>query len=171
MYADDEFEDDFISKSQLKRESEAQQAVGVRLIELTPDKLAQLDLPEKLVDALELARKLLERNERGALKRQKQYIGKLMRSVEVEPIEAKFAEWERGNRAQTAHLHRLEQWRERLLTQDAAVEQWVSAYPQTDIQRLRTLIRNAKKEQAASKPPKSSRELFKLLRDISEAAV
>jgi ribosome-associated protein len=171
MYADDEFEDDFISKSQLKRESEAQQAVGVRLIDLTPDKLAQLDLPEKLVDAVELARKLLERNERGALKRQKQYIGKLMRSVEVEPIEAKFAEWERGNRAQTTMLHRLEQWRERLLTDESAVEQWVNAYPQTDIQRMRTLIRNAKKEQATSKPPKSSRELFKLLRDISEAAV
>lgn len=171
MYEDDEFEDDFISKSQLKRESEAQQAVGERLIDLSPEKLAQLDLPEKLVDAVELARKLLERNERGALKRQKQYIGKLMRSVDVEPIETKFAEWERGNRAQTAQLHRLEQWRERLLTQESAVEQWVNAYPQTDIQRIRTLIRNAKKEQAASKPPKSSRELFKLLREISEAAV
>jgi ribosome-associated protein len=171
MYEDDDFEDDFISKSQLKRESEAQQAVGVRLIDLSPDKLAQLDLPEKLVDAVELARKLLERNERGALKRQKQYIGKLMRSVEIEPIEAKFAEWERGNRAQTVQLHRLEQWRERLLSDENAVEQWVNAYPQTDIQRIRTLIRNAKKEQAASKPPKSSRELFKLLREISETAV
>ena len=120
-------------------------------------------MPDTLRDAVELAKRITSH---GALRRQKQYIGKLMRNIEIEPIEAKFAEWERGNRAQTAKLHQLERWRERLLADDKALGELIEVYPQADVQHLRTLMRNAKKEQAVNKPPKSSRELFKVLRDL-----
>ena len=163
MIEDYDQEDDFVSKSQLKREMEAVQAIGERLITLKPEQLQQLDLPDTLHDAVELAKRITSH---GALRRQKQYIGKLMRNIEIEPIEAKFAEWERGNRAQTAKLHQLERWRERLLADDKALGELIEVYPQADVQHLRTLMRNAKKEQTASKPPKSSRELFKVLRDL-----
>ena len=163
MIEDYDQEDDFVSKSQLKREMEAVQAIGERLITLKPEQLQQLDLPDTLRDAVELAKRITSH---GALRRQKQYIGKLMRNIEIEPIEAKCAEWERGNRAQTAKLHQLERWRERLLADDKALGELIEAYPQADVQHLRTLMRNAKKEQAANKPPKSSRELFKVLRDL-----
>ncbi len=163
MIEDYDQEDDFVSKSQLKREMEAVQAIGERLITLKPEQLQQLDLPDTLRDAVELAKRITSH---GALRRQKQYIGKLMRNIEIEPIEAKFAEWERGNRAQTAKLHQLERWRERLLADDKALGELIEVYPQADVQHLRTLMRNAKKEQAVNKPPKSSRELFKVLRDL-----
>ncbi len=164
MIEDYDQEDDFVSKSQLKREMEAVQAIGERLITLKPEQLQQLDLPDTLRDAVELAKRITSH---GALRRQKQYIGKLMRNIEIEPIEAKFAEWERGNRAQTtAKLHQLERWRERLLADDKALGELIEVYPQADVQHLRTLMRNAKKEQTANKPPKSSRELFKVLRDL-----
>lgn len=163
MIEDYDQEDDFVSKSQLKREMEAVQASGERLITLKPEQLQQLDLPDTLRDAVELAKRITSH---GALRRQKQYIGKLMRNIEIEPIEAKFAEWERGNRAQTAKLHQLERWRERLLADDKALGELIEVYPQADVQHLRTLMRNAKKEQTANKPPKSSRELFKVLRDL-----
>lgn len=163
MIEDYDQEDDFVSKSQLKREMEAVQAIGERLITLKPEQLQQLDLPDTLRDAVELAKRITSH---GALRRQKQYIGKLMRNIEIEPIEAKFAEWERGNRAQTAKLHQLERWRERLLADDKALGELIEVYPQADVQHLRTLMRNAKKEQTVNKPPKSSRELFKVLRDL-----
>lgn len=163
-YANDDEEDDYISKSHFKREAEAAQDLGEKLIALRQEQLDQLDLSETLYDAVMLARRLTSN---GAIRRQRQYIGKLMRSEILEPIEAKFAEWERKDRTDTARLHRLELWRDRLLVDDKALREWVEEHPATDVQRLRTLIRNAHKEQAAGKPPKSSRELFKLLREMA----
>lgn len=163
-YADDDADDDYISKSHFKREAEAVQALGERLIGLRQEQLDELDLSEKLYDAVMLAKRLTSN---GAIRRQKQFIGKLMRQEEIEPIAAKFAEWERKDRNDTLRLHRLERWRERLLTDEAALTEWLTEYPATDVQRLRTLIRNARKEQSDNKPPKSSRELFRLLREIA----
>lgn len=163
-YADDDEDDDYISKSHFKREAEAAQELGERLIGLRQEQLDELDLSEKLYDAVMLAKRLTSN---GAIRRQKQFIGKLMRQEDSEPIAAKFAEWERKDRNDTLRLHRLERWRERLLTDEAALTEWLTEYPATDVQRLRTLIRNARKEQSENKPPKSSRELFRLLREIA----
>ncbi len=165
MYSteDDEFDDDYISKSEIKREAEAVQALGERMITLPQDKLAQLDLSETLYDAVMLAKRLTAH---GAIRRQKQYIGKLMRKEELEPIRARFDEWDRTARSQNAKFHQLERWRDRLLEDDAAVGELMQQFGNVDVQRLRTLIRNARKEQAAGKPPKSSRELFKYLRGL-----
>jgi len=101
------------------------------------------------------------------MRRQRQFIGKLMRTEILEPIEAKLAEWDRGGKAETARLHRLERWRDRLISDENMLGEWLKEYPETDTQRMRSLIRNAHKEKEINAPPKSSRELFKLLREIT----
>jgi ribosome-associated protein len=89
-----------------------------------------------------------------------------MRTVDAEPIQAKLDEWNNVTRVQSAKFHALERWRERLLTEEQALSDLVAEYARADIQQIRTLIRNAQKEAAAGKPPKSSRALFKLLREM-----
>ncbi len=163
-YANDDEEDDYISRSHFKREAEAAQALGERLITLRKEQLDQLDLSEKLYDSILLAQRLTAN---GAIRRQRQFIGKLMRTEILEPIEAKLAEWDRGGKAETARLHRLERWRDRLISDENMLSEWLKEYPDTDVQRMRSLIRNAQKEAETNKPPKSSRELFKLLREIT----
>lgn len=163
-YQNDDDEDDYISRSHFKREAEAAQDLGERLITLRVEQLDQLDLSEKLYDSILLAQRLTAN---GAIRRQRQFIGKLMRTEIVEPIEAKLAEWDRGSKAETARLHRLERWRDRLIADDKALGEWFKEYADTDMQRMRSLIRNAHKEKELNKPPKSSRELFKLLREIT----
>ena len=164
-YQNDDDEDDYISRSHFKREAEAAQDLGERLITLRVEQLDQLDLSEKLYDSILLAQRLTAN---GAIRRQRQFIGKLMRTEIVEPIEAKLAEWDRGSKAETARLHRLERWRDRLIADDKALGEWFKEYADTDVQRMRSLIRNAQKESELKKPPKSSRELFKLLREITD---
>ncbi len=159
----DNDDEDFISRTQIKREAEAAQDLGEKLIGLRQSQLDEMALPERLYDAIMEAKRLTSN---GAIRRQKQFIGKLMRQVELEPIEAKFAEWERAHRSQAAKLHQFEHWRDRLLADDKAIGELLQTYPHADIQHLRTLIRNANKEKLANKPPKSSRELFKVLRDL-----
>lgn len=155
-----------ISKSQRKRDVEALQEIGERLIKLNTDQLRQLDLPDNLHEAVREAKRLTSN---GAIRRQKQYIGKIMRSVDPAPIQAKFDEWDGTSRAQAAKFHQLERWRERLLSDEKAISELVLEHPHADVQRLRTLIRNAGKEQAAGRPPRSSRELFKALRELVAA--
>ncbi|MDP2827829.1 MAG: ribosome biogenesis factor YjgA [Sulfuricellaceae bacterium] len=159
-------DDDEISRSQNKRDAEALQDIGERLIKLNNaqlNQLGQLDIPEKLLDAVREAKRLTAN---GAIRRQKQYIGKLMRNTDPTPILEKFAEWDGSSREQAAKFHQLERWRDRLLTDDKAISALVLAHPAADVQRLRTLVRNAHKELAANRPPKSSRELFKELRHL-----
>ncbi len=153
------------SKSQLKREAESQQAVGKKLVELPKEKLAKLDLPEALLDAVAEAKRITAN---GAIRRQMQYIGRLMRDIDVAPIVDQLARWEGKHNEENARFHALERWRERLLKDAQAVSDFLVQYPHADSQQLRTLIRNAQKEYAANKPPKSSRELFQLIRQISE---
>ncbi|HWU82337.1 MAG TPA: ribosome biogenesis factor YjgA [Methylophilaceae bacterium] len=155
-----------LSKTKRKAAMDALQELGVTLVGLPRDKLAKLELPEQLLDAINEAKRITAN---GATRRQMQYIGKLMREVDTDPIREQLARWEGKNVAENAHFHRLERWRARLIEEESASAEWLSQYPQTDSQQLRTLIRNARREQAANKPPKSSRELFRLLREISEA--
>ena len=153
-----------ISKTKRKRAMDALQDLGGELVELSNDQLKQLDLPDALLIAVKDAKKLT--NARGAQKRQLQYIGRLMRDVDPEPIQAKMDEWKGVSKEATIKLHLLERWRERLLENESALGEFLSNHPDVDVQRLRTLIRNAHKERDANKPPKSSRALFKLLREI-----
>lgn len=169
-HSDDDWhdpDDEWISKSQLKRESHALQALGEQLVALNKDQLAQIPLDESLQDAIELAQKIRKKHE--AFRRQLQYIGKLMRSCDAEPIEQALQRIKQPHQQATAELHQLEAWRDRLLAEgDPAVNALLQEHPDGDRQHLRQLIRQAKKEQSQNKPPKAARELFKYLRQLRE---
>ena len=157
------------SKSQVKRDMLALQALGTEIVELTDAKFASIApiLPEKLRIATTDARSI---SAHGGRKRQLQYIGRLMRQVDPQPIRDALAVWKRHSREQAVELHQLENWRERLIAEEGALAEYVVAHPGTDTQRLRALIRNTREEKARDKPPKSYRELFRLLRDARQAA-
>lgn len=156
------------SKSQVKREMTARQKLGERLLELSEQQLNQLELPEQLVEAVLLAKRI---KAHGGKYRQLQYIGKLMRSVDPEPIEAFFAKLDGKDYAETAQLHLLEAWRERLIsdTGNAILTEYMQQFPQAESQRLRQLIQAAKKERESGKPPGAGRKLFQYLREIYQA--
>ena len=151
------------SKSQRKREMHELQDLGVELVALNDEQLASVALPESLLDAVMHARSLTKHEAR---RRQMQYIGKLMRNVDPEPIRERIAAYKSVSTAHTARLHRLERWRARLLEEEGALAELLSAHPEADAARLRLLIRNAARERAAGQPPKSFRALFKLLDEL-----
>jgi ribosome-associated protein len=155
-----------ISKTKLKAEADAAQNIGKKLIDLSKDRLIKLDLPEALFDAVMEAKRLTAN---GAIRRQLQYLGRLMRDIDSAPIVEQLQAWEGKNVQENARFHTMERWRTRLIAEPMALQEFLSAFPQADIQQLRTLIRNAQREEAALKPPKSSRELFKLIRELSES--
>jgi len=154
-----------ISKTMRKAEADALQAIGVKLVELPKDRLVKLDLPERLLDAVLEAKRITAN---GATRRQKQYIGSLMRDIEVAPIVDQLQRWEGKHSAENADFHQLERWRDRLLNEEKALSEYMQLHPRADAQQLRTLIRNNQRELSANKPPKSSRELFRMLREIIE---
>ncbi len=160
----DDFADSRISKTRRKNEMNALQDLGVELVKLSRERLEKMDLPERLLTELLEARRL---KANGAIRRQMQFIGKLMRDVEVEPIVEQLAIIRGESSAAKAEFHALEHWRDRLLENDAALTEWLALHPDADSQQMRQLIRNARKEAAESKPPKSSRQLFRLLRDTA----
>ncbi len=152
------------SKSQRKREVNALQDLGTALEALPKDKLAKVPLPENLADALREAKRTTAHEGK---RRQMQYIGKLMRSLtdeEVDAIRRVLATFVGASKAETARLHAIERWRDRLIAGDDAVTEFIAAHPDTDVQALRTLVRNARKEAQLGKPPKSSREVFQMVK-------
>lgn len=136
----------------------------MRLSELPKDKLLKLDLPEAVLTAV-LDTKKITAN--GAIRRHRQYLGRLMREIDNAPILEQLARWDGKHTAENAYFHGLERWRDRMIADSNVLAEFIALHPHTDIQQLRTLIRNAQKELAANKPPKSSREIFKALREIT----
>lgn len=151
------------SKSRRKADAQALQILGAQLVALNGNQLAQVPLTEALREAVEAAQRV--RSHEGR-RRQLQYIGKLMRNVDAEPIRAKIVGWQSVAIEDTARLHELERWRERLLAEPDALAALASEFPRTDLQQLRTLIRNTQREREQNRPPKSYRALFQLLKDI-----
>jgi ribosome-associated protein len=151
------------SKTERKRAMHELQALGERLIELNPEQLAAVALPEGLHEAVEQARRMTKHEAR---RRQLQYIGRLMRDVDPEPIREKLRAWDGVSTEETARVHRIERWREKLIEDDGAVGALAQAHPGIDTQRLRALARNAREERKAGRPPRAYRELFRALRDI-----
>lgn len=153
-----------ISKSQRKREMHELQALGERLVNLSPEKLATFDLPEKLYEAIIDAQHF---HQRGAHKRQLQYIGRLMRDVDPEPIQDRLADIAGQSATSVRRLHTIEHWRDHLIADgDTAIADLVKDHPTADRQYLRQLIRNARRETHENQSPKSARTLFKYLRDL-----
>jgi len=155
-------EEESLSKTKRKQAMTALQDLGTVIVKLSQNQIEQLQLPEALHEAAMEARRLKQHE---AIRRQMQYIGKLMRNVDAEPIRQQIEAWHGMNHQETARLHQLERWRERLLAEDAALSEFISAHPDCDAQQLRTLIRNTRKEQAANRPPASYRALFRWLRE------
>jgi len=155
------------SRTQRKREAESLQALGEALLRFTPAELERAGLPEPLLEALLSAQHI---HQRGARKRQLQYIGKLMRGLDAEPVRRALDRLTEHDRQDTAELHRIERWRERLLGEgDAALGELVEAYPQADRQHLRQLIRSAQREHLGNRAPTSARTLFRYLRELMHA--
>lgn len=160
-------QDDAVSKTKQKRAMHELQTLGVALVELSDAQLAAMMLPESLAAAIADARRM-PRHE--AKRRQLQLIGKLMRNVDAEPIRAQLDALRGQSAAAAAHQRRLENWRTRLIDDDDALTAFAGECPGADLQALRTAIRNARREQAAAKPLRAYRELFRLLRDALAAS-
>lgn len=153
------------SKSEVKRELHALRDVGERLVGLPAAALARIPLPEELAAAVQEARRITAH---GALKRQIGYIGKLLRAIDPEPIQQALADLDAGQRSDARRFHALEQWRDRLLAEgDEAVSAFLLEYPDAEAQPLRQLLRNARREQDAGKPPATARKLFRYLREVT----
>jgi ribosome-associated protein len=156
-----------VSKSQRKRDAKALQELGEALVDLSAEQLQRIELPASVREAVTLAQGI---RQHGGRKRQIQYIGKLLRSLDAEPIRAALETLEGRSREAAARHHRLERWRDRLLEEgDGAVAELMEVMPSADSQHLRQLVRNARREAAAGQPPRAARSLFRYLRDLDDA--
>ncbi len=163
---DAEEEQDFgPSKSELKRQMLALQEIGKKLLELTATQLKTLNLDEALLDALAEYKRIKSHEAR---RRQLQRIGKLMRSRDSDSIKAAMDIYDSSSAAHNQHFQNLEYWRDRLIAEDAALAEFIELWPECEVQLVRQLIRNTRKEAAADKPPASSRKLFRYLRKLAD---
>ncbi|HET9653653.1 MAG TPA: ribosome biogenesis factor YjgA [Usitatibacter sp.] len=156
-------DDEFISKTKRKRQMTELQDVGAALVRLSPEQLARLELPEALREAV-LECKRLKKHE--AVRRQKQYIGRIMRDIDAEPIVEQLRAIEAPSRQQTALLHLAEKWRDEMLHNADAVDRFAREFPHADAHKLRALVAAANEERRGKRAPKHFRELFHMLNTI-----
>lgn len=156
----------WVSKSEIKRDAEELKRLGAELVDLGKNSLDKIPLDERLRTEIELAQRIRKEGRR----RQLQLIGKLLRSIDVEPIRIALDKLKNRHNQQVALFHKLEMLRDRLIEQgDEAMSDVIALYPDADRQQLRSMIRNAQKEKAGNKPPKSARQIFQYLRELAEA--
>ena len=165
-----EFEQEYErpSKSELKRQMTVLQKLGEELVNEARDRVKRVPMPEDVRDAI-LECQLIKDHE--GRRRQLQYVGKKMRTLddaEVAAIQAAIDSWKGLSKADTAAMHALERRRDKLLTDDKTLTVLLAENPELDVQHLRTLIRNARKEQAENKPPKAYREIFQILKQVEK---
>ena len=159
-------EDEGPSKSELKRQMTERQKLAEVLAALSSDALKTIPLDEAIKTAIAETNKIKSFE---AIRRHKQYLGKLMRFLDEEELAAiqKRLDAIQGvSKAETAKLHFLENYRDRLIAHDDAFTKMIEQYPDMDIQNMRTLIRNARKEKELNKPPKAYREIFRVLKEM-----
>jgi len=153
------------SKTRLKQVSHELQELGEAVVALPDSRIEGLEIAEELLDAI---RQFKKTKSFEGKRRQMQYIGKLMRKHEVEPIRQAVTDMQLGRAKDSLALHQAERWRAELLADDGAATRWISAHPQTDVQQLRSLVRAARKD-AALVPEKRSgrafRELFQFIKE------
>jgi len=165
-----EFEQEYErpSKSELKRQMTVLQKLGEELVNEARDRVKRVPMPEDVRDAILECQMIRDHEGR---RRQLQYVGKKMRTLdeeEVAAIQRTIDSWKGLSKADTANMHAMERRRDKLLTDDKALTVLLSENPELDVQHLRTLIRNARKEQAENKPPKAYREIFQILKEIAK---
>lgn len=154
------------SKTRRKREMEALQDLGRQLVELSPERLRKVPLPDNLYEAIRAAQGF----KMEARRRQLQYIGKLMRGVDPAPIQAQLDVFNGNSAVEVARQHRLERLRAAYLEDEKVLTTIADTWPGADLQHLRTLRRNALKEREQGRPPKAFRELFRVLRELEAQA-
>lgn len=163
----DSFDDDDLSKTALKRHSAEMHDLGVKLVKMGNNTIKQLPLDDELLSNIKLAKKI--ENKREGFRRQLQFLAKLLRQRDVAPILAALDEIENRTLYQAAHFHKLEQWRDRILSQgDDAIQAFIDEYQHADRQQLRQFTRQAQKEQQQEKPPAAARALFKYIRSVAD---
>lgn len=156
------------SKTKQKEVMHELRDLGAELVELSVGQLKRINVPENIFDAVRECQKITAH---GARRRQIQYLGKLMRGVDDEPIRAGLALLRGESSAETARLHRLERLRVRLLEDEAVLTEIAAQWPGVDLQHLRTLRRNALKEKENNKPPKNFRAIFQILQELDQKGV
>lgn len=169
-FQSNEFEQEYErpSKSEAKRQSNELQKLGEQLVDAPRDRVKRVEMPEDVKEAILTCQSITNHEGR---RRALQFVGKKMRTLdeaEVEVIKRTIEGWKGASKAETAALHALERRREKLLADDKALTQLLEENPELDAQHLRTLIRNARKEQAENKPPMAYREIFQILKDLGK---
>jgi len=162
-YDNSAMQDDLPSKTKRKQAMHELQALGAALVALPQGQLAALGLPAELAEAVAEAQRITSREGR---RRQLQYIGRVMRELDPAPIRAGLERIAGRSAEDSARHRRLEQWRARLLEDDAALTDFASTHPTADLQALRALIRNARREQDEGRPPRAFREIYRVLREV-----
>lgn len=151
--------EDWISKSQLKRDSKELQSLGKKLASFSTEQLAKVPLNDKMQDAIELAHKLS--NKRGALKRHFQFIGKVLRSIDVDPIISAVEAIENTDKSGKLIFKKMEYWRDRIVAEgDPAINECCEQNNNMDRQKLRQLSRNHKQAQTDAKKTRFARLIF-----------
>jgi ribosome-associated protein len=153
------------SKTKQKEAMHELRDLGAELVELSVGQLKRINLPENIFEAVRACQKITAH---GAHRRQIQYLGKLMRTTDDEPIRAGLALIRGESSAETARLHRLERFRTRLLEDESVLTEIAALWPSVDLQHLRQLRRNALKEQEGNKPPKNFRAIFQVLQELDK---
>jgi ribosome-associated protein len=154
------------SKSELKRQMTERQKLAEVLAALSSDALKSIPMDEAIKAAVAETNKIKTFE---AIRRHKQYLGKLMRFLddeELDTIQKRLDAIQGISKAETAKLHYLESYRDRLIANDEAFTKMIEQYPDMDIQNMRTLIRNARKEKETNRPPKAYREIFRVLKEM-----
>lgn len=169
-FQSNEFEPEYDrpSKSELKRQSNELQKLGEQLVDAPRDRVKRVPMPDDVRDVILETQTITNHEGR---RRALQFVGKKMRTLdeeEIAVIQRTIDSWKGASKAETAALHALERRREKLLADDKALTALLEENPELDVQHLRTLIRNARKEVAESKPPKAYREIFQILKDLGK---
>jgi ribosome-associated protein len=154
------------SKSQIKRECHHLQDIGDEILKLNSEDIKSLELPDELAQAIATALKI---KSRSGLKRQRQYIGKLLRATDSEAIESRLRKIQHRHDTNTAQFKRLERWRDKLIDNDReAFNEIITRFPDIDRQHINQLIRSAHQQKKQNKPPAAARKLFRYLRELEE---
>lgn len=155
-----------VSRTQRKRAALDLQSVGARLVDLDPGDLARIPVPGELGDAIAAWKRIRSHEAR---RRQLQFIGKLMRRLDVAPILDALDQLDGQSAAERYRFHQLETWRDRLIGDDEALTEYLDAHPYVDRQMLRHQIGKARRAPDEARQKAEARALFRLLRDFEEA--
>lgn len=163
-----EGDEEFISKTRRKKQAHDLQALGVALMKLPAEHFARIRMPDDLREAIAEARRFTRHE---AIRRQMQYVGKMMRDMDCTPILEQFTALTAPSKKQTALFHRAEKWREEILTNPLAIDQFLAEFPETDADELRKQVTLATEERKTTgNKPKHYRALFHTINAVVQAS-